>query len=168
MHQGDFVISYKSTSHVLWWWEKIRTRLRLLWNTTLLWTSYLARFCLDSVIPQSCCAGWSEVMDQKIRVANLLVSDWIKFHQVKFFQSVSKPHFWNTVANMQIFSSARRKKQEKPETLMLMWHLLLMRDGQSEGNRLKWLVFKRQCVNHEAPPRPSVRPRITLRRWKWA
>lgn len=24
---GDFVISYKSTLHVLWWWVKIRTRL---------------------------------------------------------------------------------------------------------------------------------------------
>lgn len=28
VHWGDFVISYKSALHVLWWWVEIRTRLR--------------------------------------------------------------------------------------------------------------------------------------------
>lgn len=41
----------ESTLLVLWWFLKIRTRLVLLWNSTLLWTSNLADWFIPHVCP---------------------------------------------------------------------------------------------------------------------
>lgn len=49
-------------------------------------------------------------MDQKIRAANLLVSDWIKFHQVKFFSQFQNLIFETRLQTYNFFHLLEEKK----------------------------------------------------------